>query len=188
MDTKIFNNYIPATLWLAYHLTVPHWHLSFLSVLMLVRGLIVFFCFLNRDIPLMRAPKYQIVIAWISTFFPTLMIWKSNIGFYGLVGELIAIAGMVMFVLTCLELGKSFGVSPALRSPVSGGIYSYVSHPMYFSHVIVEIGILIACPTKWNFLIAGFTWALYMIRGAWEKKIISFAARGMGRNMGRGGL
>lgn len=173
MNTRILNNYIPATLWLTYHLTVPTWQLSFLSALMLIRGLIVFFCFLNRDIPLKRAPKFQIAVAWISTFLPTLMIWKANAGFSGLIGELIAIAGIVMFAFTCLELGKSFGVSPALRSPVSGGIYSYISHPMYLSHIIVETGILIACPSKLNFVIAGITWALYAVRGVWEKKLIS---------------
>ena len=172
MNTKIFNNYIPATLWLTYHLTVPTWQLSFLSALMLLRGLIIFFCFLNRDIPLKRAPKFQIAVAWISTFLPTLMIWKATAGFSGLVGELIAIAGMVMFAFTCLELGKSFGVSPALRTPVSGGIYSYISHPMYFSHIIVEAGILIACPAKLNFVVAGIAWALYAVRAMWEKKLI----------------
>jgi protein-S-isoprenylcysteine O-methyltransferase Ste14 len=172
MNTRILNNYVPATLWLSYHLTVPTWQLSFLSALMLIKGLIVFFCFLNRDIPLKRAPKPQIVVAWISTFLPTLMIWKANAGFSGLVGELIAIAGMVMFAFTCLELGKSFGVSPALRTPVSGGIYSYISHPMYVSHIILETGILIVCPSKLNFVVAGITWTLYAVRGAWEKKLI----------------
>lgn len=173
MNTRIFNNYIPAALWLGYHLTVPKWQLSFLSILMLLRGLIVFFFFLNRDIPVKRAPRYQIAIAWISTFLPTLMIWKANVGFSGLVGELIAIAGMVMFAFTCLELGKSFGVSPALRTPVYGGIYSYISHPMYLSHIIAETGILIACPSKMNFLIAGLAWGLYAVRGAWEKDLIN---------------
>lgn len=139
---------------------------------MLIRGLIVFYSFLSRDIPLKRAPKFQIAVAWISTFLPTLLIWKANSGFSGLIGELIAIAGMVMFAFTCLELGKSFGVSPALRTPVSGGIYSYVSHPMYFSHIIVETGILIACPSKLNFVIAGITWGLYALRGSWEKRLI----------------
>ena len=102
------------------------------------------------------------------------MLWEANSGFSGLVGQLIAVIGMVTFVFTILELGNSFGVSPALRTPVSGGIYSYLTHPMYVSHVIVEIGILIASPTEWNFLIAGVTWGLYGIRGIWEQRLIEF--------------
>ncbi len=172
MNSKIFNNYIPASLWLTYHLIVPTWHFSFFSLLMLIRALVILFCFIDRDMPLKRAPKYQIAIAWISTFIPTFMEWNSGPSIQGMIGELIAILGMVMFVFTSLELGKSFGVSPALRKPISGGIYSYVSHPMYYSHFIVEVGILIASPTKWNFLIALMAWAFYGLRATWEQKIV----------------
>lgn len=186
MNSKFFNNYIPASMWLSYHLIVPTWHLSFLSLLMLIRAMVILFCFIGRDMPLKRAPKYQIAIAWISTFIPTFMEWNSGPTIQGMVGELVAILGMVMFVFACLELGKSFGVSPALRKPISGGIYSYVSHPIYFSHVVFEFGILIASPTKWNLIIALMAWAFYALRASWEQKIVQAHINGahIDKNLG----
>jgi protein-S-isoprenylcysteine O-methyltransferase Ste14 len=170
---RLFNNYLPAAIWLGYHALVPNWRLSFLSALMLVRAGIVLYCFLIREEPTRRAPAYQIAIAWISTFLPTLMVWQPSAGLPGLVGEIIAVGGMVLFCFTCVDLGRSFGVSPAMRAPVSDGVYRWVSHPMYVSHVIVEAGILIASPTAWNLSIAAVAWGLYGMRALWEIRILA---------------
>jgi hypothetical protein len=172
INGRLLNNYSPAAIWLGYHAVVPNWKLSFLSLLMLIRAIVVLFCFLQRDEVFRRAPRYQIVVAWISTFLPTLMLWLPGVTTLGFVGEVVAILGMTMFCFTCLDLGKSFGVSPAVRSPVSGGVYKYVSHPMYISHAIVEAGVLIASPTIWNFTIAVAAWSLYAVRANWEKELL----------------
>jgi len=172
-NSRLLNNFLPALLWPVPYLIFKSWEINFFSAIIFIRLAIVVYCFLIREMPTKRAPTYQIIFAWIATFIPTLMNWQVNNELYGLVGEIIAVSGMVMFIFTCLELGKSFGVSPAKRSPVSSGIYSFIGHPMYWSHVVLEIGILVASPSKWNFAIAGVTWASYLLRAHWEKQLLS---------------
>jgi protein-S-isoprenylcysteine O-methyltransferase Ste14 len=168
---RLLNNFTPALVWVGYHIAVPNWRLSFFSLLMLLRAGVVLYCFLIREQPKKRAPTYQAVIAWISTFLPVLMVWEPNYGTAELLGRSVAICGMLLFVFACLDLGKSFGASPAVRAPVSGGIYRFVNHPMYVAHVIAEIGILIASPTAWNFSVALVAWALYAVRAHWESEL-----------------
>lgn len=168
MKSWSINNLIPAVVWVAYHAIVPNWHWDFMGALLFLRATIVLVFFLMRDEPLRRAPRYQIAIAWGSTFLPTLLVWHPSSGVPCLIGEFVAIAGMVFFIFTCLDLGKSFGVSPAVRPYVERGVYGRLPHPMYLSHVVVEIGLLIASPTPVNFAIAGMSWAFYALRAKWE--------------------
>lgn len=168
---RLLNNVVPVLVWGTYHLAIPNWGMSFFSFLMMLRALIVLYLFLIRDVPERRAPVYQIVIAWVSTFLPVLMVWEPTFGSAELTGRLISISGMVLFIFTCLDLGKSFGVSPAIRTEVSNGVYRFVSHPMYLSHVIVEVGCLIANPTLWNFSIVAVAWSLFFLRAYWEKSL-----------------
>lgn len=172
MRARILNNYLPAAAWIGYHAAVPVWSWNFLKLLMLVRAGIVLVCFLIRDEPLRRAPPIQIAIAWISTFLPVLMVCDPIGGLSTMVGELVAVAGIALFSFACLELGRSFGVSPAVRSPITSGVYRALGHPMYVAHVIVEIGILIASPTPFNFVIAAAAWALYLVRARWEAELV----------------
>jgi hypothetical protein len=172
MKGRAFNNLIPAFLWMGYHLAVFGSVWSFIQCLMLLRAGVVFYFFLVRDEPSKRAPVFQIVVAWVSTFVPALMKWDAAPSMGSLIGELIAIAGTAFFVLSCIDLGKSFGVSPALRTPVFGGVYRFVSHPLYLSHALVEIGILIASPTRWNFAVVTVAWSLYSLRAFWESRLI----------------
>ncbi|MGE3975301.1 MAG: isoprenylcysteine carboxylmethyltransferase family protein [Bdellovibrionales bacterium] len=172
MNEKLLNNFLPSAIWIGYHLAIPQWSFSALSLLMLVRAFVILWLFVNRELPILRASYYQIVIAWISTFLPVLMIWDSQDSAQALLGQLTAIGGMVLFIFSALDLGKSFGVSPAVRSPIQSGIYKYLSHPIYFAHIVVEVGILIASPTMWNACIVVVAWSLYILRARWESQIL----------------
>lgn len=172
MKGKFLNNYLPALIWFFYHAAIPNWRLSFFSLLMLLRALIVLFCFLRRDEATTRAPLWQITFAWTSTFLPTLMVWEPVTSGLLQVGQTVAISGMILFIYACLDLDRSFGVSPAIRCPVSTGLYNFISHPVYISHIVVEIGLLIASPTSTNFQIAGLVWLSYWLRAYWEKRIL----------------
>ena len=151
---------------------IPNWQFTFFSVLMMLRALTVLYCFVIREVPTRRAPFYQIAIAWISTFLPVLMTWQVGYGQTEQIGRVFAICGMLLFIFTCLDLGKSFGVSPAVRAPISSGVYRFISHPMYLSHILVETGVLIAAPTAWNFTIVVIAWIFYAIRAFWEGDLI----------------
>lgn len=61
------------------------------------------------------------------------------------VGLLIVIAGK-------MSLGRSFGLMPANRGVVSGGLYRLVRHPIYMGYLVTHVGFVIANPTLWNAL------------------------------------
>ncbi len=171
--TWLKNNLIPALAWAIFHLALSSWQLNFFGLLIGTRALAVFVCLLNREEPKATGSRGQSILSWVSTLLPTLMIWQSAKTEFLLAGELVAIVGMVLFIWTCADLGKAFGVSPAVRTRADAGIYRFVKNPMYLSHVIVELGILIASPSSWNLVIAGTAWALYAIRSKWEHELWS---------------
>src|SRR3990167_7434563 len=108
MSGRIWNNFFPAGIWLGYHVAIPQWHWNFLSALMLIRALIVLGLFLIREEPIQRGPRYQVVIAWLSTFLPVLLIWEPSAPSQVLMGQLLSIGGIVLFAFTALDLGRSF--------------------------------------------------------------------------------
>ncbi|MBS1983258.1 MAG: hypothetical protein JST16_03725 [Bdellovibrionales bacterium] len=91
----------------------------------------------------------------------------------GTVGLAMTVVGSMIVALSCIELGRSFGVSPAVRPFVQTGIYRRVSHPMYLGHVILELGLLISSLTLRNTLLCLASWTLYAIRVRWEDRIFS---------------
>jgi protein-S-isoprenylcysteine O-methyltransferase Ste14 len=173
MTNRLFNNSLPAIIWISYHAWIfSRREISLLTLLLIVRALVVLWCFFIREIPKQRAPLIQIMIAWISTFLPTLMIWQTSENYSSVIANVIVTLGVLLFTLACLDLGKSFGVSPALRSPVTSGVYRYINHPLYISHVILELGIFISNPTQRNAIIGIIAWGLYLLRSRWEVQLI----------------
>jgi protein-S-isoprenylcysteine O-methyltransferase Ste14 len=107
-------------------------------------------------------------IAWGSTFLPTLMVWEPSVSLMGTVGRIISVCGMVLFVFACLDLDRSFGISPAVRPLVTGGVYKFLNHPLYVSHVIVECGLVFCSPSLRNVFIVCCVWGFYWLRTQFE--------------------
>lgn len=166
------NNFLPAMAWGAYHIGVPHWHVDPLGGLFALRGFLVFIFLLIRYQPIRRAPSYQIVIAWASTLLPTQLLWSASAATPSLIGVGFIVLGATLVGISIVDLGRSFGISPAVRPFVATGIYKYMRNPMYIGHVIGELGILITTPSVNNIIIASIGWTLYGIRIFWEQKIL----------------
>ena len=67
-----------------------------------------------------------------------------------LVTVLLAAAGLLVVIGGKLSLGRSFGLMPANRGIVSGGLYRLVRHPIYMGYLVTHAGFLAANPTIWN--------------------------------------
>ena len=57
----------------------------------------------------------------------------------------IGLAGLVLWILGMVQLGKSFAVLPGSDALVSKGVYRYVRHPIYIGIVLTLFGLLFAC-------------------------------------------
>jgi protein-S-isoprenylcysteine O-methyltransferase Ste14 len=60
--------------------------------------------------------------------------------------------GLSVVIAGKLSLGRSFGLMPANRGVVSGGLYRLVRHPIYLGYLITHSGFVAANPTLWNVL------------------------------------
>jgi hypothetical protein len=58
--------------------------------------------------------------------------------------------GLVIVLLGKISLGRSFGLMPANRGVVCGGIYRLVRHPIYAGYLVTHLGFVVAHATAWN--------------------------------------
>lgn len=65
----------------------------------------------------------------------------SGMQLIGLIG---AMLGIVVWILSYIYLGKSFGVLPRTQKKISRGIYGYVRHPMYKGIMLTYLGLSMA--------------------------------------------
>jgi len=81
---------------------------------------------------------YNIYLAY--TFPKTLYIsWLVQ-----LLGFFLAIAGLVFWVVSYINLGWSFGVLPQKQKRVTKGLYRYFKHPMYMGIFLTFLGLSLA--------------------------------------------
>lgn len=81
--------------------------------------------------------------------------------------SIVSIIGFLLSTMALIELGKSFGVSPANRGRVLTGVYRYTNHPMYLGYVISEFGLLLINPS--NIMIYIFSISFYLYRSKIEE-------------------
>jgi len=79
--------------------------------------------------------------------------------------------GFCLSTLALIDLGKSFGVSPAKRHVVNTGVYKFFNHPMYLGYAIAEAGFIFV--NRSNFFIYLISLGLYIVRARAENKVLS---------------
>ena len=136
-----------------------------------LRAGLVLRCFLIRVEPSHRAPASQIALSWFSSLLPFGFSWHAGTDGTAAIGTLLVIAGTLLVGLACIDLGNSFGISPATRPFVAAGVYRWISNPMYLGHLFAELGIVVASPTPRNLLIISLSWFLYAFRIRWETRL-----------------
>lgn len=59
-------------------------------------------------------------------------------------GLILAFLGLALWILSYINLGKSFGVLPQKQKRVKKGVYKYLNHPMYVGIWLTFLGISLA--------------------------------------------
>jgi len=86
-----------------------------------------------------------------------------------LASDFLIIGGYALATLALIELGRSFGVSPANRGWVASGVYRWTSHPMYVGYAMAELGLVFL--NQWNAGIFVISSGLYFFRATVELRV-----------------
>ena len=77
--------------------------------------------------------------------------------------------GLMVVVAGKISLGRSFGLTPANRGVVCGGLYRFVRHPIYLGYLITHVGFVIANPADWNLVVLAIADVALMLRAKREE-------------------
>lgn len=142
--------------------------------LLFLRDLVAVWFLLKRN-PIKRVKHFGFVdvLSYISAAFPFFYMGSSgSISQWAMIGfNLLAILGFGLAALALLDLGKSFGISPANRGRVTSGVYRFVNHPMYLGYAIAEFGLILLNPM--NAFIYCLSMSLYFYRAKIEEKALN---------------
>lgn len=150
------------------------WHTSGLIffVLLVVRDLVASWFLITRKSSKEKNSSRLIeALAYISSSCPFIYFNSGHsLPKAELVSSVLAIIGFAISTLALLDLGGSFGVSPANRGVVRTGLYRYIRHPMYSGYVISELGFFFLNPL--NIFVWIFSTGLYVARAKQENRIL----------------
>lgn len=90
-----------------------------------------------------------------------------------ILGEVLVGTGAFVCLLSMLSLGDCFGVLPAFRGVRKHGMYNLIRHPIYFSYVLMDVGIVLSYPTLWNAILFAVAFWLFVWRIKCEEEVLS---------------
>ena len=89
------------------------------------------------------------------------------------VNVMIASVGLVIVAAGKISLGYSFGLLPAHRGLVVGGIYRIVRHPIYLGYLVTHGAFLLSHPSLWNVVVMGGGDLALIARALYEEQILA---------------
>ncbi len=112
-----------------------------LSVFLIVvtETLVAIFLLIRRDPDETRHTWQTWITTTCGTLAPFLLRPFEGTGDL-LSGEILQLIGFTMQIAALLSLNRSIGLLPAHRGVKSGGLYSWVRHPLYTAYVITYLG------------------------------------------------
>ena len=93
-------------------------------------------------------------------------------GLKQLLGSIVVFVATLLWMVSVFWLGRSFSILPALREIRTTGPYRFVRHPIYFSYVLLDAGLLLSYPSLFNFVVVGFAIGLYVVRMNMEESLL----------------
>lgn len=117
-------------------------------------------------------------VEWMSYFSAILPMFYLNpsgqhlFSYFHETVQILAVIGYTFSTFALFDLGKSFGIAPAVRGErVKTGLYSIVKHPMYIGYAVAEVGMVFLNPVN-GILLAASMW-LYWWRARMENRTLS---------------
>jgi len=116
------------------------------------------------------------VFDWVVAFaswLPLAMRPLETHGTAASTGSVIQMVGLTLVIVSFATLGRSFGVVAANRGLKIGGPYRLVRHPIYFSHSVTLLGVVIANFNWINLTIALVATSCQFFRMDAEERVLA---------------
>jgi protein-S-isoprenylcysteine O-methyltransferase Ste14 len=116
-------------------------------------------------------PSSYLLIVTITYFGPK----NFGFGFQVIVAPalLIGFFGLILWIISMMNLGSSFAVLPGSKRLVRTGVYKYIRHPMYCGINMTLGGLIVASGSYFGvvvYLILAIP--LNIVRSRWEEKAL----------------
>jgi protein-S-isoprenylcysteine O-methyltransferase Ste14 len=96
---------------------------------------------------------------------PVAPAWRYTV----LVLQVLSLGGMVVALS---QLGKGFGILPAVRQVKTHGLYRWIRHPLYATEIAYLSTVLLLAPTLWNISLVTLFIGLQTYRALTEEKLL----------------
>jgi protein-S-isoprenylcysteine O-methyltransferase Ste14 len=140
--------------------------------LLIVNSIMVAMYVVKRDANSISKSPFLWLLAFGGTCLP-LVLRPTAPSMSSSIGNIIQIIGIVAIAASILSLRRSFGIVPAHRGIRTGGLYSFVRHPLYASELLWMLGFVIANPNGWNIALWFCDCALQFARACAEERFLS---------------
>jgi protein-S-isoprenylcysteine O-methyltransferase Ste14 len=140
--------------------------------LLIVNSIMVAMYVVKRDASSISKSPFLWLLAFGGTCLP-LVLQPTAPSMSSSIGNIIQIIGIVAIAASMLSLRRSFGIVPAHRGIRTGGLYSFVRHPLYASELLWMMGFVIANPNGWNIALWFCDCVLQFARAFAEERFLS---------------
>ena len=142
-------------------------------LLLASESLVVVLTIVRRRTQIVDRSAAAAVVTTISLIGPSLVRTVSGGGLLpDAVTAVVSSVGLVLIIAGKITLGRSFGLVPANRGVVIGGVYGFVRHPIYAGYLLTHLAFACAHPTTWNVTVLVLTDTALIVRALYEEKVL----------------
>jgi protein-S-isoprenylcysteine O-methyltransferase Ste14 len=113
---------------------------------------------------------FEVVTLFIIYSFLFFYFWES--AFNNFLGLFLFLVGLIFWIKSLKDIGPSFSASAKAKKLVTKGMYSKFRHPIYYSGILMDIGLVISTLKLWVFLIVFIIFLIQLIRIHKEEKVL----------------
>lgn len=88
------------------------------------------------------------------------------------VTSVLSCVGLAVSIGGTLSLRRSFGLMPANRGVVRGGLYRVIRHPIYAGYLLSHVAFVLTFPTPWNLLVWAASDGAQLVRARYEERLL----------------
>lgn len=142
-------------------------------LLLVGEGLVVILTCIRRPAHIVDRRSSARLVTTLSMLAPLLVRPSSASPFMSeAAATTVAALGLAVVVGGKMSLGTSFGLLPANRGVMVGGLYRFVRHPIYMGYLLTHIPFLAAHPSSWNLMVIVVGDAALIVRALYEEKTL----------------